>query len=659
MLNAVVGFAGPAGHDRRARARASASRWRTRRASSPAGPSSPRARAAGRRRDRPRRLRALRRLPGAARRHAGRGRADRPHRERRAVPGPHPRPSSRDVTVADALAHPTWDMGAEDHDRLVDAHEQGPRGDRGPRAVRRRLRPDRGRRPPAVGRPRDGRVHRRGDDRPAVDARHAPARSASPSARPDRLARGLRRRSTGRRSGRSTFEPPDLEAFPCLAPRLRGRPGRRRRPGRPERRQRGGGRGLPRGADPVAGRSPTWSTRCSTARAPGTSDDVADVLEADRVARDARAASIADRAARSAAAREGPARRSQRADDRPARRRRFIAAARRWPASSLLGRRAPVDAPTRSAIIVGIVLMIMLHEAGHFIAAKRAGMKVTEFFVGFGPRAVVVPPGRDRVRRQGDPGRRLRPHHRDEQPRGGRSRGRAAHLPPGAVPATACRGARGRHGELHPRRSSSSSSSSSGQGESHGPSDHAASVVAGQSRRRAPGCEPGDRIVAIDGAADRGLGRRRRRCVARPGGRADLGHGRARRRSCSRSRSRATPRSRTRRRRASSACSPDTRVRDASADPRRGPRVGPVVMWATVHAAPARALASCSRRRASSEYGENFTERAGGGVARRPRSGRARSSASSTSAATSSTATSGRCSCLLGGDQPRRSRSST
>ncbi len=38
------------------------------------------------------------------------------------------------------------------------------------------------------------------------------------------------------------------------------------------------------------------------------------------------------------------------------------------------------------AIVVGIVLMVMLHEAGHYITAKRAGMKVTEFFLGFGPR---------------------------------------------------------------------------------------------------------------------------------------------------------------------------------------------------------------------------------------------------------------------------------
>ena len=28
----------------------------------------------------------------------------------------------------------------------------------------------------------------------------------------------------------------------------------------------------------------------------------------------------------------------------------------------------------------------MVHELGHFLAAKHGGMKVTEYFVGFGPR---------------------------------------------------------------------------------------------------------------------------------------------------------------------------------------------------------------------------------------------------------------------------------
>jgi membrane-associated protease RseP (regulator of RpoE activity) len=38
------------------------------------------------------------------------------------------------------------------------------------------------------------------------------------------------------------------------------------------------------------------------------------------------------------------------------------------------------------AMIVAFLVIIMLHELGHFLMAKRAGMKVTEFFVGFGPR---------------------------------------------------------------------------------------------------------------------------------------------------------------------------------------------------------------------------------------------------------------------------------
>ena len=37
-------------------------------------------------------------------------------------------------------------------------------------------------------------------------------------------------------------------------------------------------------------------------------------------------------------------------------------------------------------VLLAIILMIMLHELGHFVMAKRAGMKVTEFFLGFGPR---------------------------------------------------------------------------------------------------------------------------------------------------------------------------------------------------------------------------------------------------------------------------------
>ena len=124
------------------------------------------------------------------------GRAGRRHHRRR------PRPSH----LVD---------GPEDHHRLVHADEQGPRGDRGPRAVRRRLRPHRGGRAPAVDRALDGRVHRRRHHGPAVPARHAAARSPTPWPTPSGSARRSAA-STGPSSGRLDFEPPDHEAFPCL-----------------------------------------------------------------------------------------------------------------------------------------------------------------------------------------------------------------------------------------------------------------------------------------------------------------------------------------------------------------------------------------------------------------------------------------------------------
>src|ERR671910_2409731 len=37
-------------------------------------------------------------------------------------------------------------------------------------------------------------------------------------------------------------------------------------------------------------------------------------------------------------------------------------------------------------MILGIVVMIFLHELGHYVTAKWAGMKVTEFFIGFGAK---------------------------------------------------------------------------------------------------------------------------------------------------------------------------------------------------------------------------------------------------------------------------------
>ena len=38
------------------------------------------------------------------------------------------------------------------------------------------------------------------------------------------------------------------------------------------------------------------------------------------------------------------------------------------------------------AAVVAIIVFVVAHEAGHFIAAKAVGMKATEFFFGFGPK---------------------------------------------------------------------------------------------------------------------------------------------------------------------------------------------------------------------------------------------------------------------------------
>ncbi|OFW54054.1 MAG: hypothetical protein A2V75_01670 [Actinobacteria bacterium RBG_16_70_17] len=37
-------------------------------------------------------------------------------------------------------------------------------------------------------------------------------------------------------------------------------------------------------------------------------------------------------------------------------------------------------------VVIGIIAMVMIHETGHFLAARATGMKATEFFFGFGPR---------------------------------------------------------------------------------------------------------------------------------------------------------------------------------------------------------------------------------------------------------------------------------
>ncbi|NCV74210.1 MAG: PDZ domain-containing protein, partial [Actinobacteria bacterium] len=38
------------------------------------------------------------------------------------------------------------------------------------------------------------------------------------------------------------------------------------------------------------------------------------------------------------------------------------------------------------AFVLALLISVMIHEAGHYLTAKRFGMKVTEFFIGFGKK---------------------------------------------------------------------------------------------------------------------------------------------------------------------------------------------------------------------------------------------------------------------------------
>lgn len=45
-----------------------------------------------------------------------------------------------------------------------------------------------------------------------------------------------------------------------------------------------------------------------------------------------------------------------------------------------------VTNPWMLVFVVGVLVAIFFHEVGHFVTARWAGMKVTQFFMGFGPR---------------------------------------------------------------------------------------------------------------------------------------------------------------------------------------------------------------------------------------------------------------------------------
>ena len=165
--------------------------------------------------------------------------------------------------------------------------------------------------------------------------------------------------------------------------------------------------------------------------------------------------------------------------------------------------------------------MIFLHELGHYLTAKWSGMKVTEFFLFFGPKIWSFKRGETEYGIKCIPARRLRPHHRDEQPRDRRRRPRTSPAP------TASSRTRSGCSWCRPARSCTSSRRSS----SCSSCLHASLGVPGNSALRPAARRPGARRRrrGRSAASTDGLGRRR----GRPrGGRRHREHRRRARRAC-------------------------------------------------------------------------------------------------------------------------------
>ena len=539
-------------------------------------------------RARARRQRALRRppVPPRQRRPRRRGRPHRAHRVGRPVPGPHPRRARRRHRRRRPRPPDLVD-GTEDHRRLVDADEQGPRGHRGPRAVRHAVRPDRGRRPPAVGRALDGRVHRRRHPRPAVAARHAAAASGTPSPGPT---------GSTRRSGaidwttlrRLDFEPPDHDAFPCL--------------------------GLAYDAGRRGGTAPAWLNAANEVAVAAFLDGrlrwsaIPDVLDGDAgqamMVRDADIGRGGHRGrpqgpdqppTPSSPPERSPDARAPEPTQRPKPLRRTpcraaeparsasSAAASGWPSSSGSSSLAGWAAAGRCSSMIGaIVVMIFLHELGHYLTAKSAGHEGHRVLHRLRPAHLVVPPGRDRVRHQGHPRRGLREDHRDAQPRRVRPRRRRPRPTCRSRTGGACR-------SPSPARRCTSSSPSSAffamfaarrlprRPSTTRPARRwvvgAPPSTGRTARPAAAGIEAGDRIVSIDGVPTSTLrrlprGRRRpaRRDRRRSSSSATASADASRRRSASATRRRPA-------RAASSASAPASPPIDDRRADRRGSRV--------------------------------------------------------------------------------------
>ena len=182
---------------------------------------------------------------------------------------------------------------------------------------------------------------------------------------------------------------------------------------------------------------------------------------------------------------------------------RSVARPARPGASALLGR--PRRSRRRGAwspFVVALLVSIVLHELGHYLGARWGGMKVTEYFIGFGPRIWSIRRGETEYGLKAIPlGAYVKvPGH--EQPRGGPAGGRGPHLPGPVLRAAAAHGVR-RAGHEPAGRAGRSSSASSPSTTSRSsatpagrPSTRRASGDAGRHRRAR---RPATGSCAMDG----------------------------------------------------------------------------------------------------------------------------------------------------------------
>ena len=280
----------------------------------------------------------------------GRRAPDPAHRVRRAVSRPRARRNLRGVTPDEACAHPNWVMGRKISRRLGDDDEQGPRGDRGALAVRRRRRT----RIEVVIHPQSV-IHSLVE---YVDGSVLAQLGTPGHAHADRAGAGaIRSAST------PACAPLDLAAL------ARARPSRRRT-----------SRAFPACASPTT----RW-------RAGGTAPAVLNA------ANEVAVAAFLDGTHRASPTSPRPAPTCWRAPAGAARRRRSTT---RWPRTRRRarpratpwhprGRRrtvsAMMDVLTKLlAFLVTLGVLVVFHELGHYLVARWCGVKVLRFSVGFG-----------------------------------------------------------------------------------------------------------------------------------------------------------------------------------------------------------------------------------------------------------------------------------